>query len=204
MSFGAPFPGSAINLVYNTSPALVTTTLPVTFTGVSIGPANATRVVVIATMIGATSDTTGITIGGISATKVAAGQSGSGVISFGDLWAAVVPSGTSANIVLSGSVVGSARVGISSYSIYGTQSATPASVLNGANGNLIGIQVAIGSSCNEDAGAQSWSGVVSDFSSSISGGAGHTFFMSSASKGQVVSSFAVSVTNGGGFCFAGW
>ena len=100
-----------------------------TFSGHSIGSAATDRIVVAAVSWTAFADgvtTSGVTIDGITATAIAVGNSDTGATASREssLWAARVPAGTTADVVVTLSASG-IRCGIATYAIYGARQLTP-------------------------------------------------------------------------------
>jgi hypothetical protein len=95
---------------------------PTTYSAFSIGAAANDRLVVVALTMAAVGAISSLTIGGVSATKVVGTSNGT---QFTELWAAPVPSGTTADIVLGAGSGTFPRITISVFSIYGPGSVTP-------------------------------------------------------------------------------
>ncbi len=151
--------------ISNTANAIDTTspTTTHTFSSKAIGTAAADRIVVVA--VGASNSggetVASMTIGGISATKISDAQNTAGT---SELWAAVVPTGTTADIVVTftGSNNGHCAISVfavtnadSTASDTGSSTATPPSttldIVN--NGGAIGV------AWNHDASAFTWTGL---------------------------------------------
>lgn len=113
---GTPF---SITLASTNSNAAATS--PVTFTAQGIGTADPTRIVVVAISQGPTSTTavSAVTIGGNSATH-ALNSDGGGSATRTDFWYLAVPTGTTANIVITAALQTRFVIGV--YSVVGTSS----------------------------------------------------------------------------------
>lgn len=117
--------GAAGSIIFNTSAiALPAGGAPFTFAAQSIGVASPDRLVAVALMYGAVGAIGSVTIGGIAATKVIGAANGT---AFAEIWVAVVPAGTTANIDLGSGSGTFPRLCISVYSIYGIANQTPLS-----------------------------------------------------------------------------
>lgn len=100
-----------------------------TYTSKAIGAIDGNRRVIVATgsTVNASRTVSSVTVGGISATQaVTAESSGSGVYARTSIWIATVPSGTTANIVVTYSASVN-RSAISVWAAYGLQSSTATS-----------------------------------------------------------------------------
>lgn len=103
--FGAAAGGGSLTYTYAGSSFIAGTPAPpYTFTSLAIGTASADRRVVVSLNIKcaantASCDPTGVTIGGVSATQAVYRRASSYVAS---VWYAAVPTGTTANVVISG------------------------------------------------------------------------------------------------------
>lgn len=165
---------------------------PFTFTAVPIGVASADRIVIIALMYQAVGAIASMTIGGISAAKVANVANGTSLV---DFWAAAVPLGTTANVVLGSGSGTNPRLCISSYSLYGVLSPTPfatatditspynAALSFGAN------CVAIAAFLNAATTTETWTGITEDVDAINS-----NVNYSSASAQDLNTSVAINVT----------
>lgn len=149
---------------------------PVTFTALPIGPAANRSGVVIATMMNAVGDAGSVTVGGLPAVKVASAANAN---VFVDFWVSPDPGGTTANVVLGAGSGASPRIAVSSYSLYGVSSLTPA--VTGSDNTspynvaLAAGSVAIGAFLNP-AGSNTaiWTGLVEDVDAGI-GASGTTY-----------------------------
>jgi len=213
-AFGAPFAFGGATGIFNGSPAAVTGTPPITFSSVSFGGADASRVVVAAVFFASSTNNvvSGVTIGGVTATKVVdAGftnwSAGGGAFT-GDtgatLWAAAVPTGTSGNIVVSGPAVSTACA-VSCYSVYGS-GVTPLGTLTNATGSVSNSAgVVIGFAANHT-GSFTWTALTADVNTSVGLSSGSMFYSSASVLKQAANPLSVSVspTAGTNFGFAGW
>lgn len=149
-----------------------------TFTDFAIGPASAGRIVTFSfsDRAGGTVTHDSATIGGISATKLLdAFNNAGGNTTRTTLWAAVVPTGTTATIVINMSAAGN-RCGGGVWTMTGAPSITPAfSGTSVANSPTASINVpanggALGAAYDGLGGSNTtWSGITEDYDA-ISGG----------------------------------
>jgi len=160
--------GALASVVFGSTQTGTTTGDPFQFTAMTLGVAASNRVCVAAlsySVVG--SDfADSVTIGGVTAIKVAA--AGNGAVA-AELWAAVVPTGTTGDMVFSGfgeSGPGGTAMGCSTYSIYDTSSATPTST--GADNTstfdvALGVGAAIGVyAAFSDADTVTWTNLTED------------------------------------------
>ena len=195
--FGAPFPGASARAAYNGSASGIPPSVPFSFT-LGFGAEDPGRIVVIALTMLAALDAGSVTIGGVTATKVA---SGSGSNCFAELWAALVPTGPSGTVTVNGTST-FPRVALSSYAIYGGGLAPRSSLSNtggaiASSGVVLGAEVGINNNTT-------WGGVSSDFSTSLLSGSVPIFLNAASFPAQAPSSLSVSATNFAALCFAGW
>jgi hypothetical protein len=191
---------------------------PVTFTAANIGTPSSDRVVVIAfgnfkVAGSANGDFSSVTIGGVTATK-AAGTASSAQRAT-EIWYAVVPAGTTGNIVVSfvsgwidsiapmvGIITGSATASVSS-----TQTAVPpAYPANSTNSNVGAITVATGGVAVLGGFSDSHT-VTASYSGSTTDVAGQDFGAgsgASASTAHAVASATVTETVTGSSGVSGW
>lgn len=140
------------------------------FAGVPFGTASAGRIIAIGTtsIHPSGNSVTGMTIGGVTASKavgVNAGGSSSG--DWADIWAAVVPSGTSGTVNTTNSGTLNA-MGIHVYSMTGIASITPSNTLatTSTSGSLTipagGVSVGVSVNVQSGTATFTWSGLVLD------------------------------------------
>lgn len=165
---------------YNANTGSNTASTTFTFTSVSIGTASSTRYVVVAMIAqGASASPTSVTVGGISATSAAAAVTSS---NRAELWIAAVPTGTTANIVVT-FAASTTRCAVGSFSVYDITSTTPVNTATSSgstsmtlsvntNANSVVIGTAFSSGSAPDA---TWVGVTESYDTdSFSSGGGRT------------------------------
>jgi len=151
---------------------------PFTFSGLNFGAVDAARLLVLGlTAQEGAGGFSSVTIGGVSATLI------NRVIG-GELWVALVPTGTSGSVVLSGGTVSGPLIVGSLTAVYGANSATPfdhvattgststsQNITYSANGCIIGFLGKIDASGSDNTGTLSWSGLTKDdqFNASVGG-----------------------------------
>lgn len=134
----------------------------------AIGPAFSDRYVIVAITAGGTTAIASVTIGGIAASAI--GVAGDGTHLLSALWIALVPTGTTATVVVN---VGSgwSRIGIACYSVTGLQSITPydtgsdLSMSSGVMDDVIDVPdggFVIGIAYNGQACTFTWTGLTED------------------------------------------
>jgi len=138
-----------------------------TFSSVPIGNATYDRMVVVCVKgDGGGGQPTSVTVGGISATSIVAVASGP---QYNSIWAAIVPTGTTANIVVNRSNDPD-RQGISVYAVYGktsvTASATASDIVNPYTQSITipsrGVAIGCGLTGN-GTGSSSWTNLTEDY-----------------------------------------
>jgi hypothetical protein len=171
---------------------------PMTASGLTFGTAAADRMVVACIKLdGASGPATAVTIGGVSATEIVACNQSDQYLS---IWAAMVPTGTSGDVVVTFS--GSAgRSVVSTYAVYGrsnvTAHATVTDVASPFSQNLAvpAGGVAIGALENSAMASATWTGLTEDYDNTVSTGRG----MSTASAASAAAStITVAATPSGG------
>lgn len=125
-SGGGPPP----SYTYNTRSINTANQTDYTFTNLNIGTADVTRFVVIG-VIAQGNDITGLTIGGSAATRLAHQYVASGFMEPLAFYGLLVPSGTTATVVVS--VASSSNCAVVSYSLYNLDSTTPFDNKNAAH-----------------------------------------------------------------------
>lgn len=170
-----------------------------TFSGVAIGDAKPDRRVIVGVSEAggtASSIPTSVTIGGVSASKLTEANTGNSIAS---IWIALVPTGTTANIVLT---LGqsSSRLGIGVWSCTGLESNTPIDTdsdtsvnpqslsVNTAEG---GFAVAVSNNRNNSTVAVTWSAMTERYDEIIEGSGA---YQSGADKVTDGSTLTTSVT----------
>lgn len=158
---------------------------PKTYSAVAIGTAASDRMVVVGVKgDGGGGQPTGVTIGGSAATKIVEANDGT---QFASLWARMVSSGTTADIVVTWSSAPS-RQGISVYAVYGesgvTAYDTASSVANPPSTNAltipangVGIALAVGGGATN----WTWVGLTEDYDANSSGMANSSASLASSS-----------------------
>lgn len=196
----------AASVLFNAS---ASTALGGTISSVAIGPAAADRKVVILLDYVAPSATpaSAMTIGGITATRVVQAFVTDAVTLVSEIWIAAVPTGTTANVVVTGGG-GNARYG--SYSLYGVLSATPTATATDTAApwsQSLAIPaggVAIGGFITSPAAASTWVNLTEDFDAttvSLAQGSGASF----ASGTAITPTISVSGSgNPGAMALAAW
>lgn len=192
---------STLSFTYNTKPADVAGASPVTFTSADLGAAAADRVVVVNIHGRWTATPTfgGCTIAGVTASLIASQlNTEAGVVQV----CALVPSGTSGNIVVTWTGGTISATGISTYSIYNAEGHFPASFVNQTGSSTTAVVVTLvglagglalyGLSDDESTVTHSWSAANERYDTAITG---FTSSQAAAEKSLVASgSFTETVT----------
>ena len=139
------FDGAAI-LTYGSTSAAGSIGTPVSFAGMTFpGTADATRIIVVAVRTRVLTLPTAVTIGGVGATLVV--QHGNSLWKC-QLWAAVVPTGASGTVTVSGhslnSLAADNYMAVSTYAINGAASSTAASTGMDLSTGTINLTVPVG------------------------------------------------------------
>lgn len=152
-----------------------------TFAGVSIGAASSTRLVVLTVAIrgGATVNAGGLTIGGIVATRIRNGFDA-------QIWAAIVPTGTTADIVVTVASATAINIAVGVYILTNlrdpSSNYTSAIDTNAASHTSLSVSVgippkgiAIFCSSRTGTGGVTWTGASEDYDSVVETNAGRSF-----------------------------
>jgi hypothetical protein len=210
-----PFPQmppstAPVTYTYNTFDFSNANTTAFTFTSKSIGTAAANRKVVI--VVGGNADlrtVSTLTVGGISASLVKRQQNADGT---SEIWQADVPTGTTANVVVTWSGPQN-TCGIGSYSLYGAAAAASATASNTSNPLSTTINIPAGGVCigtvQQYGGSQtwSWSGLTEDFDSTMGGSrpfSGASTASSGGVTGQTVTATPSGSPSGQTLALASW
>jgi hypothetical protein len=175
-----------------------------TYASVSIGTASADRLVVVAA-IDDPRNISGVTIGGNAAAQLRDAQAG-GSGNSADMWGLVVPTGTTATIVVSYSGGNASRGAIGIWTVTGHDPAqlpydSAAYTGNGTGGTMQldvvadGAIIAAGYSVSDP--AFSWTGITEDFEINVESSANHASG-ASATTGSTQSNYSVTVNMVGG------
>lgn len=171
---GVEYIGIEENTAYNAN--------PYTLTDVPIGPAATDRILILAVMTRNATYATSVTVGGISATGdnvYTGGNTGDWRV---EHWRAAVPTGTTADVVVTWSGGVTAGTGVAVYSITGytvavadagySTSLTPSTTVTATSGGLIiataGYSINAGATC-------AWTGVNEDFEGSYGFGSSQMY-----------------------------
>lgn len=172
----------------------------VTYTGISLGAAQSDRAIIVTVDYVAIS-LSSVTIAGIAATLVASATSSSTSAS---IWIALVPTGTSGNIVLSGSQIALSGIGV--YSATGLLSLTPFDTSTDTvrpitmSLNVPALGLVVGTACNNGGSANwVWSDLSSDFANQFPGGVNAGYSAASLTATAAITPQGVNPTNTGGF-----
>lgn len=190
-----------------------------TFTAAAIGAAAADRIVAVSVSAlaaaGAQISVSSMTIGGVTATFRAGAASST--TNTTELWTAIVPTGTTANVVVTWSR-GVLRCGAGVFRIVGAKSETPyATATNVALGTVSttitvppngSIVMGVGMSDNAAPRTSTATGVTEDYDATIEGGSSHTGGHVDSVNGEVgrtiSATFSGTVDAGAGLVVASW
>lgn len=164
-------------------------TSPKTFSSVAIGTADPGRVVVVALHMRPAStptavDVTSVTIGGIAATEaIDVSNIYSARQTYVGIWAAIVPTGTNADITVvwgggANTKPGTAQTAVITYALYNASGATPHDTASSTSYPLSanidipanGFSIAIVGSDHGGSGYASWSGLTEDYDAPLISG----------------------------------
>lgn len=166
------------------------------FNGVSFGPEDTDRVIVLALASARSSGgsivTNAVTIGGIAATRHAFAVGGGGISQITEIWSAVVPTGVSGNIVCTTTGSGTLYPRGSVYAIRNLQSPTPLAATQNSAGSTStlgvsltaqsnGVIIAAAETLNSSSVVLNWQGVQLNYVASQFTSGTVTFYGSSAS-----------------------
>ncbi len=174
--FGVPKAEAAITFAYETTVASTTDLTTYTFSTVDIGTANADRCVIVSAIArksGASATLSTVTIGGVSATIVVQNTNNVTNTDVAGLAAAIVPTGTTGDIVVTWSA-GMLRSQIGVWTAIGTDSCTTphdtGSSLSGDPSTTIDIAdagAAVGAGLTAAGTTASWTGLTENFDATL-------------------------------------
>ncbi len=173
LGFGVGASGATV--VFAASTVLTTDTTEYTFSGHAIGAPDTGRKVVVCAAAAGTVTINTVTVGGISATTVAERASG---VTFGEIWEAAVPTGATADIVVTHSGATN-RSGIGVFAVYGAKATAGATTTSTAdplniNKNVSSGGVIIGMGTDQSTSTYSWTGLTEAYDEIVESATGHT------------------------------